>query len=597
MILRVAIIILLFANWSCKKEKESSSLKRAAVLTNEGGTIDYARSTDPKTLDPVAQLDQISGSFITNLYDTLLDYHYLKRPYELIPSLLEKMPQVSQDRKTYTFKLRKGVFFHDDKCFVHGKGRELIAQDVLYTIKRFADANLNVKSWFLLDEVIEGLNAYREKTKESGKAKIDHLSEKVSGLQIINKHEFKIKLKRVNPRFLYSFAASSLAIIPHEAVSHYKEEFARHPVGTGPFILEEYKKKQTMRFIKNQRYFKKYPDSGEDGDKEKGFLADAGKKLPLLSSVNIHFIPESQPQMLKFKKGQLSWVGLDRDNFIKMATKDENGQFRLKTEEAKKYSLYTEPGLSASFYYFNMKNPLLSQNKKLRQAIVMAIDINRKIELLRNGRGNKLYTIVPESIAGSEKDIGKIWYDYDLESAKKLLFEAGYNEKSGFPSLTLTIPESRSAQKKDFEFIRNSLAKIGIMLKPDYKTWSTHTQTLAKGEYDIASWAWGADYPDAENFFQLFYGGNIGDSNYSFFNHSEYNKLYEEIRFMADSPVKFEKLKQMMTILKAEVPFILDYTPLVSGLIQKNIKNFKRNIMIFLPFKYINIDQAPIYTK
>lgn len=591
---KLTTLILFLAIYGCKKQEETSSLKRAAVLTNDGKTISFARSADPKTLDPVAQLDQISGSFILNLYDTLVAYHYLKRPYQLIPSLLDEMPSVSEDKKVYSFKLRKGVYFKDDVCFKNSKGKELSSEDVLYTIKRFADANLNVKSWFLLDELIEGLDEYREQTKTK-KSGIDHLAAQVSGLQIVNKYEFKIKLKRVNPRFLYSFAASSLAIVPHEAVTYYKEDFARNPVGTGPFILEKYKKKQTMTLIKNNRYFKKYPVSGQEGDKEKGFLDDAGKSLPLLSAVEIDFIQENQPQMLKFKKGELSWVGLDRDNFIKMAFKDENGDFKLKPEEAKKYDLYTEPGLSAFFYFFNMKNPLLSQNKKLRQAIVMAIDINHKIELLRNGRGKKLYTIVPESIAGSEKDIGKLWYDYDLEAAKKMMAEAGYNDKSGFPTLTLTMPGSTSAHKKDFEFLRNSMAKIGIVLKPDYKTWTTHTQTLSKGEYDIAAWAWGADYPDAENFFQLFYGGNIGDSNYSYFNNSEFNKLYEDIRFMADSPEKFDKLIKMMTILKDEIPFILDYTPLISGLVQKNVRNFKRNIMMYLPFKYINVEQAPIY--
>ena len=589
------VLAVLLCCWSCKNEETSTtSSLRSAVLTNEQASISFARSADPKTLDPVGQLDQISGSFISNFYDTLVDYHYLKRPYELVPNLLEEMPKVSEDRKTYTFKLKKGIFFQDDSCFTDGKGRELSAEDVLYTIKRFADANLNVRSWFLLDEMIEGLDEYRAKTKEAGKGKVDHLKEKVPGLQMISDHEFKIILKRVNPRFLFSFAASSLAIVPHEAVNHYKENFARHPVGTGPFKLAEYKKKQTMTFIKNNKYFNHYPESGDPGDKEKGLLADAGKKLPLLSSVKVHFIPESQPQMLKFKKGELSWVGLDRDNFIKMAIRDDQGNFKLKPEEAKKYSLYTEPGLSTFFYFFNMKNPLLSQNKKLRQAIVMAIDINHKIDLLRNGRGKKLYTIVPESIAGSEKDIGKHWYDYDLEAAKKLMAEAGYNDKAGYPRLTLTMPGSTSVHKKDFEFIRNSLAKIGVTLKPEYKTWTTHTQTLAKGEYDLAFWAWGADYPDAENFFQLFYGGNIGDSNYSFFNNPKFNKLYEEIRFMGDSPEKFEKLKQMMMILKSEVPFILDYTPLISGLIQKNVRNFKRNIMMYLPFKFIRAEQSPV---
>ncbi len=568
--------------WFSSGEKNSSGQNSFTAENNEI-VLHQSRSADAKTLDPQAQFDSISGLFVRSLYDTLLDYHYLKRPYELIPVLLEEMPQISEDKKTLTFKLRKGIHFNDDPCFEAGKGRELVSDDVLYTIKRFADINVNAMSWFLLSDSVVGLDDMREKTKKI--LNLDYDKEQVKGLEKIDSYTFKIHLIEPNPLALYSLAASSLSIIPKEAVTKYGEAFSRHPVGTGAFYLKEYRKKQTMTFVKNEHYFMNYPTDGELGDKEKGFLEDAGKKLPLVNEVQLHYIPESQPEMLKFKNGELSWVALDRDNFQQMAFFDKSGEIHLKDDLANDFKIYTEPGLVTTYIVFNMKDTI-AQNKNLRKAIAHAIDFKKKIELLSNGRGLTLGSIVPLSIGGSEKDIGNYGIPFDLEKARDYMKKAGYGDKT--LQLVMTIGGTTTMYQNLYEFLRDSLDKIGIDLKPDYKTWPSYLKSTQIGDFQMATAAWAADYPDPENFYQLLFSENTRGSA---FKNDEYDKLYDEMRFMQNSPERFEIIKKMAQILQEEVPVIFDSTPLVSGLVQNWLTNFKRNIMVDYPFKYLNVNQ------
>ena len=497
--------------WFSSGEKNSSGQNFFKAEDNKV-VLHQARSADAKTLDPQAQFDSISGLFVRSLYDTLLDYHYLKRPYELIPVLLEEMPEISEDKKTLTFKLKKGIHFSDDPCFEGGKGRELVTDDVLYTIKRFADINVNAMSWFLLSDSVVGLDDMREKTKKI--LNLDYDKEQVKGLEKIDSYTFKIHLIEPNPLALYSLAASSLSIIPKEAVTKYGDDFSRHPVGTGAFYLKEYRKKQTMTFVKNENYFMHYP-------------------------------------------------------------KDLANDFKI----------YTEPGLVTSYIVFNMKDNI-AQNKNLRKAIAHAIDFKKKIELLSNGRVLTLGTIVPLSIGGSEKDIGNYGIPFDLEKARDYMKKSGYGDKP--LQLVMTIGGTTTIYQNLYEFLRDSLDKIGIDLKPDYKTWPSYLKSTQIGDFQMATAAWTADYPDPENFYQLLFSENTRGSA---FKNDEYDKLYDEMRFMQNSPERFEIIKKMAQILQEEVPVIFDSTPLVSGLVQNWLTNFKRNIMVDYPFKYLSVSQ------
>ena len=581
MLKKLSFIALLIMLKACTWGSSSSSSEDSNLIV-----VNQSRTADAKTLDPQAQFDSQSGLFIDSLYDTLLGYHYLKRPYELEPVLLSKMPETSKDGKTLSFELRKGVYFNDDACFPSGKGRELVSDDILYTMKRFADINVNTLSWFLLRDVVEGLDEFREFSKKT--KNIDYDKVNISGFKKLDNYRFEIQLKQKNPIALYSFAASSMSIVAKEAVDKYGRAFSRHPVGTGAFSLKKYLKKQTMTFVKNQRYFKTYPTVGEPGDKEKGLLKDAGKKLPLVDVVHLHYIPETQPEMLKFKSGELAWVALDRDNFESMAYFDKSGGIKLNKELSESFSLYTAPGLVTSYLAFNMKNDVV-QDKNIRKAISHAIDFNKKIELLSNGRGVKLNTMVPPSIPGSEKDIGEYGAGFNLKKAKEYLEKAGYGPENEL-ELTLTLSGTSNSHRNTFEFLRNELDVIGIKLIADYKTWPSYLSATERGDFQIAASAWIADYPDPENFYQLLYGPNKHSSR---FDHPKYNELYEEMRFMENGPKRYEILKEMALILQDEQPVIFDNTPLVSGLVQNWVSNFKRNIMISYPFKYFTLkDQA-----
>lgn len=574
---------------ACTKNKKEDSA--AKVASGEMKTYVIARSQDPRTLDPHAQFDTASGEFVVNIFDSLVGYHYLKRPYELIPILLTKMPEVSKDGKVYTFELKKGVKFHDDESFKGGKGRELKTDDVLYSLKRFADANINVNSWFMLQGTIEGLDDYRAKTKKMGANKVNHLTEAVSGLKKIDDYNFVITLTKPNPLFLYGLAATSVKMVAHEVVSHYGDKFRYHPIGTGPFKLKKYRKKQTMVLEKNENYHMTYPTEGNPGDREAGLLADAGKKLPLVDEIRSPFIAETMPEMLKFQKGELYQVGLDKDNFIKMAEKKADGTFSLKGDYAKKFNLYTEPSLSLHYMIFNMKDSLIGKNKLLRQAIGYAIDVDRMIEVLRNGRGYKLNTLVPLPIAGSERQIGSHSFTYNPKKAKELLAKAGYPAGKGLPELRMSFRSTTMLSKDSYEFFRSSLDKIGITLKADFMTFPKYLKAMDDANFQLADSGWYADYPDAENFFQLLYGPNKapGPNNASFAN-KEYDSLYKKSKYMKNSPERFEIFKKMNEILKEEAPVVLLENSLVTGMVQKWVRNFKRNEMVNFPYKYINVD-------
>jgi ABC-type transport system substrate-binding protein len=377
------------------------------------------------SLDPVKQLDDASTTLVRMVYSTLLRYAYLERPFKLEPDLLERMPELSADKLTYTLRLRKGVRFHDNACFPGGQGRELVADDVLYSLRRFADARLNTQSWFMMEGAVVGLDAFRAASAKPGAA-ADLSSVDIAGLKTIDSHTLTIRLTKPNPLFLFALAAPPASIVPREAVQTYQARFDVHPVGTGPFTLKDVDRKGVLRLLKNPSYHGTYPTAGAPGDAEKGLLKDAGKRLPLVDVVEMPLIEEAQPRMLKMLKGELDWVTIDPSNFTKMVVRGADGTLRLNDTYAPKLNLFAVPAPIVSFTTINMKDPLLGGNRLLRQAIARLVDTEAVIKVLLNGRGIPLNSLVPLDLAGSERDTGARFPRHDLAEARRLLAEAGH---------------------------------------------------------------------------------------------------------------------------------------------------------------------------
>ena len=503
-----------------------------------------------KGMDPIFANDRYSSNEIGRVYEGLLEYHYLKRPYTLEPNLAAAMPAVSKNGLTYTFKIKKGVMFHDDKAFPGGKGRELIAADFVYSIKRLADPKLQSTGWWILDGKIVGLNEWRKKFQ--GKPKVDY-DEAVEGLVATDRYTLQFKLKKPFPQFLYSLAMTFTFAVAKEVVDFYGKEFLNHPVGTGAFVLPKFKRTNKIVYTKNKNFRKKlYPSEASEEFKTRGYLKDAGKTLPLVEKVVIKINIEDQPRWLNFQKGNLDYLSIPKDNFDSAITPSRD----LAEDFGKKGILLDiSPSLDVTYVAFNHDNKLF-RNLKLRRAMALAYDVKKSNELFYNNTALPANSVIPPGIKGFVKTYENPYRKQNLELAKKLLSEAGYPGGKGLPEITYDCPNS-TVSKQMGDYFRKQMALVGISVKVMQNPWPELQKKITNRTVMMYGIAWGADYPDAENFLQLLYGPNKAPgANGSGYNNKEFNRLYKVAAIMQDSPERTALYEKMNRIAAEEVPWI-----------------------------------------
>lgn len=500
-----------------------------------------------KGLDPSQTDDLYSSTAVSYAYDGLLKYHYLKRPYVLEANIATAMPTVSADGKTLTFKLRTGILFQDDPSFkaTNGKGRELVAQDFIYSFMRLADPKNSSPGWWIFDGKIVGLNEWRDEASKSGKS---DYTKKVEGLRALDRYTLQIELKARSEQFLYALAMSYTFPVPQEAVEFYGADFIRTPVGTGPYVLDRKASDISSKlvWVKNPTYRDEfYPREGEAGDKELGLLDDAGKKLPLAEKVILNIIPETQPRWLNFLAGKLDRAEVPKDNIAQAVHPDGKT-----TDELKKQSIRMQrvPQLEIVRETFNLHDPLM-KNKLLRQAISLAINVDQIIELFYGGQATPLFGPIPQGIVGYDPNLKNPYRQHDLEKAKQMLAKAGYPEGKGLTPIEYASV-SRTVDRQQAEYMQKQLSEIGVQLKLTFYTWPEFQQVIKNRKAQMWGWAWGADYPDGENFLQLFYSKNLTPGpNDSSYENPVYDRLYEQALSMRNTPERTTIYRKMAEIL------------------------------------------------
>jgi oligopeptide transport system substrate-binding protein len=564
----------------------------ASARADEPSVLTVPRLARFRSLDPVHGFDQTGDQIERQVYSTLMTYAYLERPFRLEPDLLAAMPSVSADRLTYTFRLRPGVRFVDNACFPGGKGREVTSDDVLYSLKRYADGNLNAESWFALQGAVAGLDAYHAATVKAG-AGADLSDRDVEGLHKVDASTFTIRLTHPNALFLHALTMVPTSIVPREAVRFYKDRFQVNPVGTGPFMaVGEVPRTGTVRLVRNPAYYRSYPSTGAPGDAEKGLLKDAGKPLPRADVLEMPLIEEPQPAALKFLRGELDWRPLDRAFFTRMVVRKPDGTFRLADEYAGRFAIYGVPSNEVEYLLLNLHDPVLGANRLLRQALAAAVDPQALVDVLWNGRGRRLQSVVPYDFAGSERDTGAVARPHDVAVARQLLAQAGYPEGKGLEPLSINFFETNITTRNEFDLLRAQFAAIGVRVKAVFMDQPTFTKAAEDGKFQIASYGWVADYPDAEDFYQLNYSRNVPPgSNWSGYANPAYDKAYEASRFMADGPERLAHFRTMNALIAEDVPMIPTFSPLKFGIVQNWIGNFKRNLLL-QEHMYLSVDMA-----
>jgi oligopeptide transport system substrate-binding protein len=553
-----------------------------------------------KGMDPALSQDLYSGNEVSRVYETLLEYHEFKRPYVLQPLLAESMPVISKDGLTYTFKVRKGVRFHDDAAFPEGKGREMKAKDVEYSLKRLADPRVQSTGWWVLDGRIKGLNEFRDKyTKEgSGPTNYDDV---VEGLRATDDYTIELKLLKPYPQLLNVLAMPYGSVVAKEAVDKYGKEFINHAVGTGPFVLTSYNPNDRLIYKKNPNYWEAYyPSEGEAGDKEAGLLADAGKRLPFADGVEVRVIVEDQPRWLHLMRGDLDLGGVPKDNFgTAVGARDASkpltyDNLQLSPEVTEK-GITLSTTVEADFTYtaFNVESKEIPQfaDKRVRQAISLALDNKDSIRLFYNNMATSAQTPIPPGIAGYDPSFVNPYRTGDLEKARKLLADAGYPGGKGFPEIPYdSLANTTSRQMADYAV--KQLAQLGLKVNVVSGTWPQLLERVQRRQTQLWGIAWLADYPDAENFLQLFYGPNAqpGGMNASYYKNKDYDRLFEQARTMSDSPARTEIYKRLARMIAEDTPVVLGVHRLSLWLKQPWIRNFKVNSFHTNRAKYLRVD-------
>lgn len=542
-----------------------------------------------KGFDPIYSADLYAANEIGKVYEGLLEFHYLKRPYELMPNLAAAMPEVSKDGLTYTFKLKTGVVFHDSKAFPGGKGRELNADDVLFSIRRLADPKLQSTGWWVLDGKIAGLNEWRDKNANAEKVNYD---EPVEGLKKIDSHTVQFKLSKPFPQFLYALAMPFTFVVAKEAVETFGQEFQNHPVGTGPFKLDYFDNSNRIVYHRNPTFREKlYPSDGEASDESAGLLADAGKKLPLVEKIVVNVIVESNPQWLNFQKGSADLMAVPKDNFDQAVIVKEDGTKTIAEDMGKKgIRLSVVPSLDTTYVAFNHEDPLFKNNLKLRQAMSLAYDRVDSNKLFYNNTAQIAHSIIPPGIAGHKKDYKNPYVERNLELAKKLLKEAGYPEGKGLPELTYETVGSTVARQQA-EFFAKCMADIGIKIKISTNTWPELVKKTNTKTAQMFGMAWGADYPDAENFLALMYGPNASPgSNASNYSNPNFDKIFAQASVMQDGPERTELYEKLYEMVGDDVPWIYGMHRTTVSLAQGWLKNYKYIEFNHTQAQYLNVD-------
>lgn len=564
-----------------------------------------------KGFDPILCSDQYSAGAQIQVYEGLSEFHYLKRPLELVPLLAAAPPEISPDGLVYTFHLRDAVF-QDDPCFPDGKGRKVTAQDFVWCWKRLFAVPSSTGSW-IFEGKIKGLDEWRVAAQKVLTPLFDRvnqhypaegpemsavMAQEVAGLRAVDEHTLRVELVEPYPQFMWTTAMPFTVVYPHEAIEKYGVDLMNHPVGTGPYSAEDYWIfDRKITFVRNPTWHGgTYPTEGSPGDKEAGLLDDAGKKLPLLDRVEFVTITESQPRWLQFLDGKLDRVQTERE--IWSQSMDENGE--LKPELfAKGVRIDRAPMSDLAYTVFNMDDPVLGhaagdRGRKLRQAMCLAYDQKLWIDRMRNGFWSvPAFGPVPPTVAGYLPDAKSRFATRDVDAAKRLLAEAGFPGGRGLPEFDYEMNGSDTVSRVGAEIWRNCMAEIGIRTNLHANTWDQFDEKVKGRRAQTFGVAWSADYPDAQNFLQLLYGPfGSPNSNGANYNNPVYDKLYDRMKVMQPGPARDDVIREMLAIVNEDCPWSYTDHRVAYSYFRSWLLNFKYMDVNPWLFKYYRVDAA-----
>lgn len=491
----LAISLFLVGCNSKTNENAKGNKDNGSSSTPKKDTLVFARGGDSTSLDPITTTEGETFKVTDNIFENLISYG--EQDTTLHPGLAEKW-EVTPDGLTYTFHLRQGVKFHD--------GTDFNADAVVFNFDRWMNGDADKFPYYTM------FGGY--------KADEGHVIKEVKALDA---NTVQFVLKRPQAPFLKNLAMSPFGIASPTAVKAEGDKFREKPVGTGPFKFVEWKQNDRIVLEKNPDYWQ--------------------KGLPKLNKVIFRVIPENTARLNALSNGEIDLMdGLNNSDEASVKSND-------------KLQVIERPSMNVGYLGFTT-NRKPFDNKLVRQALNHAIDKKSIIESFYNGKAIPAKNPMPPSISGYNDDIEE--YDYNLDKAKELLKEAGYEK--GFtmdlwamPVARLYMPEAQ----KVAEVIQESFSKIGVKANIKSVDWATYLDKAAKGEFDAYMLGWTGDNGDADNFlYTLLDKDSIGANNYSYYKNDQLHDILIKAQTETDEEKRNELYKQAQVIIHDDAPWV-----------------------------------------
>ena len=548
--------------------------------------------------DPAGVHDLYSAHVNGSIFETLFTYDYLASPAKLVPRTAAALPEVSADGLTYTIRLQKGIYFAADPVF-KGKKRELTSADYVYTFKRLMDPSLRSPNSWLLDGRILGMEVLLKQAQKTGKFNYD---QSVAGLQTPDRYTLVIRLTSPDQNFPMLLAHQPAGAVAREVIEKYRDKAGfvmGHPIGTGPYMLSRWTPGSRI-ILKANPDFRSFVWNFKASTPEDQKIVKAmqGKKMPQIGEIDIQVMEEGQSRWLSFIKDEVDLFALDGELTVQAL---QDG--KLKPELIKKgvqLSRITDP--SIDYHYWNMQNPIvggLSKDKiALRRAMAMAFSADNYINILQKGDSQKLQAPIPSGVVGYDPNY-RSSIPYSVKAANLLLDRYHYKvaadgwrtQSNGKPLvIEMTLSGNNLRSQQQAEFWKKTLDSIKIRMTTKSMPFAEALKLEKQCKTMFKASAWIADYPDADNFMQLFYGKNIKITNNGCVKIPEYDRLYEQAQKMTPSPERDAIYAKMSRLLEVYMPVQVIGARYRNILAQPRVIGFKKHPILPAEWMYIDID-------
>jgi len=571
-----------------------------AIAADPNKVIRYAFPVAETSFDPVAASDRYSNTLIEDVLEPMLTYDYLARPVKLVPNTLVAMPGIRDNGATYVFRIKPGIHFTPHAAF-KGKQRELVAADYEFSLKRLFDPKLRSPWMFLLEDSLIGAKEAYNRAKAAGRFDYDA---PIEGITVLDRYTLQLRLKAPDYNLLYIMAMPATAAFAREVVEKFGDDVGSHPVGTGPYMIKEWKRSSKIVLEANPEYREEFfgSEPGADPLDRKIAAHLKGKRLPLVGRIEISIIEETQPRWLAFLNREHDYIERFPNEYANIAAPGGKLAPNLAKQGITLQRL-VEPNLT--YYYFNMEDPVVGgytpEKVALRRAISMSMNDNEEIQILRKNQAIRAESPVPPGVAGYDENFRTSAAAYNPARAKALLDLFGYvdRDRDGYREapdgrpLAIEYASTPSLLDRQYdELWKKSFDAIGIRMTVRKAKWPDLLKESKAGKVQFRGLAWGADYPDADNFLQLLYGPNAGQSNDARFRLAAFDRLYEQAKRLPDTPERTRLYQEMNRLILAYAPWKLGVNRVEGYLLHPWITGYKKHPILRTQWRFLDVDVA-----